>query len=342
MGFLRSSYLAMVLMLILYRPVLGAPPLTPISPVIDSYHGTTVVDPYRWLEDWNNAEVRKWSEKQNTIARGVLNDLPGVDRIRQEVTAAYTAETIRYRTLKVVRDQLFALTHQPPHQQPMLVVFNGWDSASAARVVVDPNQIDTAGGTTIDWYHVSPDGRYLAVSLSVGGSELGDLKIYDVERAEVVFESIERVNSGTAGGSLAWNADSKGFFYTRHFKVHPELPNDIRVYQHVYHHALGTDPAADRYELGEGLPEIAEIQLALNPATGHLLATVQEGDGGNFAHYLRDLDGRWRQFSEFGDGIKQAEFGPSGQLYLVSLQARRAEKSWKSSSTRWMFVARNC
>ncbi len=306
--------------LLAHHVALAAPPLTPLSPVMDTYHGTTVIDPYRWLEDWGRPEVRRWSDKQNTIARGVLDQLPGVSMLRQEVTAAFSAEMVRYRSVQFVGDRLFALKYQPPKQQPFIVVMSSWNRTDDAQVVVDPNQIDATGATTIDWYKVSPNGQYLAVSLSEGGTELGTLRIYDIDRAKIVFESIERINSGTAGGSLAWTTDSQGFFYTRHFSVEPAASDDHRVYQHVYYHRLGTDPADDGYELGEGFPEIAEIQLAASRSSGHVLATVQEGDGGQFAHYLRDPDGRWRQFSQFGDGIKQAVFGPRGQLLLVSLQ----------------------
>ena len=80
----------------------GAPPLTPRSPTIDTYHGVSVSDPFRWLEDWQNPQVKSWSSRQNTIARRVLDHLPQVDQLRQEVTDAYTARTTRYADLKIV------------------------------------------------------------------------------------------------------------------------------------------------------------------------------------------------------------------------------------------------
>jgi prolyl oligopeptidase len=294
-------------------------PLTPKLPATDTYHGIEVVDPYRWLEEGEDPQVKSWSDKQNSIARGVLDNLPGVAELRKEVREVYSTEMIRYVDLKRATGRLFLLKYHPPQQQPTIVTLPDHDQLDAARVIIDPNQIDPSGGTSIDWYRVSPDGQYLAVSLSVGGTELGNLKVYDIERATPMVDAIEGVNSGTAGGSLAWTGDSRGFYYTRHFPVNPAEPSDLRVFQHVYYHRLGTDPAEDRYELGEGFPEIAEIQLVLHDASGYLLSTVQEGDGGNFAHHLRNPDGAWRQFSEFGDGIKQAVFGDHGQLYLVSL-----------------------
>ena len=182
-----------------------------------------------------------------------------------------------------------------------------------------PNKLDKTGATSIDWFHPSPDGKLIAVSLSKAGTERGDLTLFSVEKKAAVGERVAYVNSGTAGGDLAWTADGKGFYYTRHLKVSDD-PEDHNVFQHVYYHQLGSTTEKDRYELGKGFPQIAEIQLELDARSGRLLATVQKGDGGQFAHYLRSQRGDWRQFSKFGDKIVQAVFGQNDDMYVVSQQ----------------------
>ena len=59
----------------------------------DVYHGVTVIDDYRWLEDWNNKDVKAWSAAQNVYARGVLDKLPGADALRTELTKIMAAKT---------------------------------------------------------------------------------------------------------------------------------------------------------------------------------------------------------------------------------------------------------
>lgn len=295
------------------------PPQTRISPTTDTYHGTQVSDPYRWLEDATSDEVKIWGKMQNEIARSFLDSLPRVDELRKEITRILSHQAASFSQIKTANGTFFAMMRQPPKQQPMIVTMPSIEGVDQLRVVVDPNQLDPDGLTSIDWYKVSPDGKQVAVSLSVAGSELGELNIFETSSGKRVGEKIARVNSGTAGGSLSWTRDSQAFYYTRHFSVDPGNPEDHRVYQHVYYHVLGTDIEKDRYELGQGFPVIAEIQLVQDNASDHLLATVQEGDGGNFAHYLRRPNGEWQQFSQFGDGVKQAVFGPNERLYLVSL-----------------------
>ena len=187
-----------------------------------------------------------------------------------------------------------------------------------SEIVVDPGEIDPTGKTTIDWFEPSPDGKLLAVSLSRAGTESGDVHLFDTATGEQRFEVVPRVNGGTAGGDLAWAADGSGFFYTRYPRGEERPAEDMNFFQQVYYHELATPTDRDRFELGHDLPRIAEIQLEVDHSTGRLLATVQDGDGGEFAHYLRSNDGKWKQFSKFGDRVVQAVFGPDDDLYIVS------------------------
>ena len=299
----------------------NAYPPTQQQRVTDEYHGTKVSEDYRWLEDGQNAAVRQWSKAQNSYARSILDRLPGVPKLRQQITQLLSAKTVSYSSIALRNGKCFAIQREPPRQQPFIVVMGSVDDVRDARVIVDPNEIDSSGTTSIDWYKVSPNGEYLAVSMSSGGSEIGNLSLYDVQTGQLIDgDRIAYVNSGTAGGSLAWFPDSSGFFYTKHFKVAPKDPDDQNVYQHVYRHGLGQPVAEDSYELGKGFPQIAEIQLVMDDSTGTLLATVQKGDGGEFAHHLRNTDGNWRQFSHFGDGVKQAVFNSRKDLLVVTLK----------------------
>src|SRR5205823_1686020 len=84
---------------------------------------------------------------------------------------------------------------------------------------------------------------------------------------------------------------------------------DLMFYQQVYFHKLGTPAEEDTFEFGKDLPRIAEITLEASPDGQRLLATVANGDGGDYAHFLRNLSGQWQQISRFEDEIKQVEFG---------------------------------
>jgi len=286
--------------------------------VVDTYHGTEVAEAYRWLENWDDPEVKTWSEAQNAHARGLLDGLPRVDAIRARVTEILESAPVEHYGLTWRGGRLFALKYQPPMNQPFLVVMPSADEPAAARIIVDPNALDPSGSTSIDWYEPSPDGTVVAVSLSVGGSENGDVHLYETETGQETGEAIPRVNGGTAGGDLAWTPDGSGFFYTRYPRAGERPPEDSAFYQQLWFHTVGTPAAEDRYELGEDFDKIVEIAVDAEPGTGRYLAIVQYGDSGRFAHYVRELDGTWNQITRYGDGHVEVAFGPQGGLFIVS------------------------
>jgi len=317
---MTSSTLIAALMSMTIIPGPAQPPPTKKQPVTDTYHGVKVTDAYRWLENGSDPAVRAWSDEQNTYARSRLDKLPNVNEIRDRVTEILSAKTVSFFNLAYDGGQLFAMKREPPKQQPFIVVMPTPNDAAKARIVVDPNVLDPSGTTAVDWYIPSPDGKLVAVSLSEGGSEAGDVHVFETATGRQVHEVIPRVNGGTAGGDLAWSIDGKGFFYTRYPRGNERPAKDKAFFQQVYYHKLGTPTESDRYELGKGFPRIAECQLDTDHRTGRVLLTVQNGDGGEFAHYLRSPDGDWKQFSHFGDRVIQAAFGPADDLFLLTLR----------------------
>ncbi|HMO87302.1 MAG TPA: hypothetical protein PKC18_20515, partial [Lacipirellulaceae bacterium] len=175
---------------------------------------TTVAEEYRWLEDWDAAEGKQWSAAQNAYARAILDALPGAEAIRARVAEIMSAEAVSYWGVERHGSLFFAMKRQPPRQQPLLVVSPSLDDLAGERRLVDPNELDASGGTSITWFKPSPDGRLVAVCLSRGGDEVGDVTVYDVATGQPQQgDVVPRVNTGTAGGDLAWAADGSGFFY---------------------------------------------------------------------------------------------------------------------------------
>jgi len=295
-------------------------PIADRRPVTDVYHGTKVVDDYRWLEDWNDPAVQAWSEAENVHARYVLDSLPSVDRIRADVSRILEMTVVRRGGLQIAGGRLFAFRFQPPRQQPALVVMPLPADVAHEKTVLDPLALDAQGGTSIDWYVPSPDGKKVAVSLSEHGSERGFLHVYEVDSGRELPDQVGRVYGGTALGSATWDADGGGLFYTRYPKEGERPADDLDQYTQVYYHRLGTSVAEDRYEIGRDFPKIAEIDLDRSPDGKLVIAQVQNGDSDEFRQFLRTADGRWTQVGDYADGVKAVAFGADGALYGMSRQ----------------------
>jgi prolyl oligopeptidase len=297
-------------------------PETPKKPVSTKYQDVTVEDSYQWLEEDNDPQVKSWSDAQNQRTRQYLDKLSDRTAIEKQLTEWYAKTSPSYSSLVSRTALLFVMKFQPPKQQPLLVTLTSADDLKSEKVVLDPNVLDAKGTTAIDWFVPSLDGKYVAVSLSEGGSEDGTLHFYETAAGKALPDTIAHVQFPTAGGSAAWNADGTGIYYTRFPRTGERPEADLNFYQQVYFHKLGTADTEDTYSIGKDFPRIAEIILEGSRDGRYILASVANGDGGDFAHYLlgpeRSASGEWKQITKFSDQIKAAHLGRDHALYLLS------------------------
>jgi prolyl oligopeptidase len=299
---------------------LEAPPETPKIPVLNEYHGQKIIDDYEWLENAEEPKVRAWTEAQTKRTRNYLESQPEYNQFLQEFQKDIVGKTVRYSNIKFAGGKIFASKFKPPKPQPVIICRTSLSKEGEEQTVFDPAALDEKGLTSYDWFEPSPDGSMIALSVSRGGSESGDLRFIRVADGKLLEETIEHVQFGTAGGSVAWAADGKGVFYTRYPRRGEREEADLNFYQQVYYHELGTHDSTDRYEIGKSFPRIAEIELYRSPAGPWILAAVSNGDGGEYAHFVRNPDGKWSQVTKFEDGVKKVVFGDGDKLFLLSVK----------------------
>ena len=293
-------------------------PVTPKHPVTNTYWGTSIVDNYQWLENFDDPAVQAWNAAENKISRAYLDKLPAREAVAEKLKQLYSATSPNYSGLVDRPGIIFAMKFKPPAQQPWLITLKSLDDLSSERVVLDPNKLNPKGTTAMDFWVASHDGKKIAVSLSENGSEDGTLFFYDVETGKPLPDKIPRVQYPTGGGSVAWNSDDSGVYYTRYPHAGERAADDLNFYQQIYFHRLGTPVEQDRYELGKDFPRIAEISLESSRDGHHVLATVANGDGGDYAHYLLGPENQWRQLTKFSDQIKAGTFSRDGAIYFLS------------------------
>jgi len=222
----------------------AAPPKAQAKPIVDLYHGTKVVDNYRWLEDGNSLETQKWVADEMAYTRALLDPLPGRDAIHKRLAELLSIGSI---TAPVIAGKHYFYTKREGMQnQPVLYVrdsLNGPD-----RVLVDANQLAADGTIALDWFQPSDNARYVAYGISQSGSEMSTLHIVETKSGTILPDTIER----TRAASIAWLHDNSGLYYTRYPKK-GDFPAGQEMYnRHVFFHELGTDPETDDLIFGEG------------------------------------------------------------------------------------------
>ena len=114
---------------------------------------------------------------------------------------------------------------------------------------------------------------------------------------------------GTAGGTLAWTADSRGFYYTRYPRAGERPAQDMDFYTQLWFHSLRMPSTQDAYQSGRDYPKIAEIQASVSLDGQWVLANVQNGDGGEFIQDIKGPDRKWTRLTKWDDRIVEAKFG---------------------------------
>ena len=313
-----SIILCLVLILFTGLPASGQPPATDKSLVTDTYHGVEVSEEYRWLESFSNSKVKEWSGTQNAYTRGILDNVADRPAIREYLSELMGGESTDYYYLQYENGVLFAFKFQPPKEQPLLITLASPFDLSTEKVILDVNERNPEGTTSIDFYVPSPDASLVAVSLSEHGSEKGTVHVFELATGTELPDVIPGVNGPTAGGDVAWSADGSGFFYTRYPQPGERPEEDLSFYHQVYYHTMGTLAEEDTYAIGEEFPRIAENQLDASDDGQYILVTVANGDGGQYAHYLLGPQGTWTQITRFEDLIPTVRFGLDNSLYLLS------------------------
>ncbi len=316
-----ASIFTFVLLFIIIPNVIcsqNLPPETKKQTVSDEYHDVTVSEDYRWLEDFTSSEVKEWNKSQNGYTRDHLDNLPARNLIKKQLQELLGGSSTDYYSIKLVNGTIFALKFQPPKEQPLFITLESLDDPSTEKIILDVTELDSEATTSIDFYVPSTDGKLVAISLSKKGSEIGDIYILDLATGEMLEDVVPRVNGPTAGGDVAWVADNSGFYYTRYPREGERPQEDLQFYQQVYYHQLGTSTTEDKYAIGEEFPYIAEIVLEESDDAKSFIATVANGDGGEYAHYLLNQTGEWHKIADFEDLSPVATFGSDNSIFLLS------------------------
>src|SRR5687768_12921197 len=151
-------------------------PSTRASDQVDNYHGTSVADPYRWLEDTDAPETRAWIESQNALTFGYLGTLPQRAPIRERLERVWNYP--KFSVPVKVKDRYFTLENTGLQNQPVLYVRDEIDGKP--RVLLDMNTTGTDGTLALTVYEPSPNGNLLAYGVSSGGSDWQEFRVRDV------------------------------------------------------------------------------------------------------------------------------------------------------------------
>ena len=204
----------------------------------DNYHGVTVQDPYRWLEDPNTDKTQAWIAAQNEVTQAYLATITAKDKIQQRLTQLWDYE--KYSSPFKRGERYFYFKNDGLQNQSVLYTLK--TLADEPQVLLDPNTLSTDGTVALSGLSISDDGQWLAYGLSKAGSDWKEYLVRNIETGEDCPDRIQWVKFSGA----SWTQDNQGFFYSRYDQPNPETKlEDVNYYQKLYYHRLGTDQSED-------------------------------------------------------------------------------------------------
>ncbi|NND07694.1 MAG: S9 family peptidase [Saprospiraceae bacterium] len=203
----------------------------------DNYHGTTVSDPFRWLEDDHSAETKAWVGLQNTVTNEYLSQIPFRTLIKDRLTELWNFE--RYGAPFKRGDKYYYFHNDGLQNQSVLYVQD--DLGAARKVALDPNTFSSDGTIALSSIAFNKVGDKLAYITSSAGSDWSQVNVLDLKTSKTLPDVIHWVKFS----SVAWHGD--GFYYSRF----PE-PDSVSAlsgenkFHKVYYHGLGDPQEQDR------------------------------------------------------------------------------------------------
>jgi len=213
-------------------------PASPRGDVVDLYHGTTVTDPYRWLEDTESDATAAWVNAQNEVTRSVLDAIPARPALVARLTELWNYE--RYGT-PVHRGANYFFTHNNGLQNQN-ILYKAASLESPKEVLLDPNTLTPDGTVALAAWEPTLDGKLIGYSLADGGSDWRTIKVRDVATGTDLEDEVRWVKFSP----IAWLPDASGFFYCRYDS--PTLGQElsgVNYFQKLYFHRLGEPQSAD-------------------------------------------------------------------------------------------------
>jgi prolyl oligopeptidase len=203
---------------------------------VDTYHGTKVPDPYRWLEDDTSAETAKWVEAQNKVTFAYLEQIPFRKQLFARLQKLY--DYAKYSSPSRKGDYYFFSKNDGLQNQSVLYIQKGLEGKP--EVLLDPNTWSPDGTVRLSGFAPSKDAKLAVYGVSRSGSDWSEYNVLDLTTRQPLADKIEWVKVS----SIAWRGN--GFYYSRY--PQPEKGKEFssaNENHRVYYHRIGTAQAKD-------------------------------------------------------------------------------------------------
>ncbi len=302
----------------------------------DEYHGVKVADPYRWLENNESEETRKWIDDENKLTFDYLGSLPSNKEFKKRLGELWNYD--KYAA-PIKRGDLFFFTKLSGLQNQPVLYVSKTPYAKDARVLLDPNGLSADGTTSMAGYSISDNGKLLCYGVSKAGSDWTSWKVRDVDSGKDLGDELKWIKFT----SCEFNSDGSGIYYSRYPEPKNEL-KDQNYYNKVYYHKIGSSQSEDKMILENAQEKEWEFSPELSDDGKYLVVSISRNTNPENLVYYKDLTkpespfvhliDSWGYQYEFVDNeganfiFQTTDKAPRGRLISIDT-ASPSPKDWK-------------
>src|SRR5262245_6003120 len=300
----------------------AGPPVARIEPVTETFFGTSITDPYRWMENPKDKDWEPYMKGQAAYTRRVLDAIPGRTAIAKRV-AALSGDLEIVNAIQIGGTNTFIEKRPAGANNFQLFVS---EAQGKVRLLVD-SETRTQGDThyAMNYWSASPDGKYVLYGMSPSGSENAVIEIMEVATGRVLPERIDRAQYP----SPSWLPDGSAFFFNRLAEGAKAGTTDYYKNSVCWLHKPGTDAKSDIKVLSRGQFDDVAVQdidfpvVFSQPGSSYALAVLFAGVQNELTMYVNSLaaaakgQGGWKKVCVADDKVTGATF-KGDDFYLVT------------------------
>jgi len=270
-------------------------PVTKKGTVQDTYFGTTIADPYRWLEDDNSEETKAWVQAQNAVTTDYLSGIPFRNKVKERLSVLWNYP--KYGSPR--QEGAYYYFSKNDGLQNQSVLYRQKGLQGTPEVFLDPNRFSQDGTVALAGLSFSKTARYAAYQISSSGSDWQEALIMDLGTGKLIDDTIRYIKFS----GITWKGD-EGFYYSR-YPV-PDASSKLskqNQYHKVYFHTVGTAQAQDVLVYEDNDHPLRNVGADLTEDGRFLIIAATEGTSGNELS-IRDLKKSGSSFTKLVEGFK--------------------------------------
>jgi prolyl oligopeptidase len=248
--------------------------------IVEDLHGTSVPDPYRWLENPDDPATQEWLAAQSGQFKSALDGLPIRERFRDRVAELLRSGSVGAPIWR--GERRFFMRRTPEQEHAVLYTVDG---EGAERALLDPMELDSTGLTTLDAWQPDKEGRLLAYQISVGGDEESKLYVMDVATGTRLEGPIDRCRYSP----IAWLPGGEAFYYVRRLPAMEVPAGEEQYHRRVFLHRIGTSTEDDVLIFGSGMEKTNYYGIAVSRDGRWLTISASRGTAPRNDVWLADL-----------------------------------------------------